>query len=232
MKRLFLTVLVSLAAGMGCPAALFSTTYNSGFANNGVVPDGTLDGLSDTRAISGVGGPITDIQVTLNFSGGYNSDLYVYLLHGSEMVVLINRLGVSSGNPFGYADAGMNVTLAASAANGNIHNYGGDFTPTGTYTADGRAIDPLASPSAFDAAGTTGMADFYGADANGNWTLYVADMVGSGNPSTLVSWSLEITAVPEPTTIALGCFAGAFCVAGCLQKIRAQKLRQIPEHDT
>lgn len=225
MKRIFLTLLLSLTAAGSGHAALFSTTYSSGFANGGIVPDGTLDGLSDTRSLSGVGGPIDNLQVTLNFSGGYNGDLYVYLLHGSQMVVLLNRPGVSSSDPFGYTDGGMNITLAATAAQGSIHNYGGGFIPTGTYTADGRAIDPLGAASTFDAAGTQSLADFNGADANGTWTLYIADVVGSGNPSTLTSWSLEITAVPEPTTVALGCFAGAFGLAGLLRKIRSQKLR-------
>jgi PEP-CTERM motif len=30
------------------------------------------------------------------------------------------------------------------------------------------------------------------------WTLFIADVVSSGNPSTLNSWSLQIIAVPEP----------------------------------
>jgi subtilisin-like proprotein convertase family protein len=228
MKPIYLAVLLSLAASLGTQAALFSTTYSTGFQNGGVILDGTIDGLTDTRSISGVGGPITDIQVTLNFSGGYNGDLYVYLLHGSEMVVLINRVGVSGSDAFGYADGGMSITLAATAANGDIHNYGGTGIPTGTYSADGRVIDPLSSSGAFDAAGTTSLADFNGANANGSWTLYVADVVGSGNPSTLVSWGLDITAVPEPTTVALGCFAGVFGIVALFRIERVRKLLRLP----
>lgn len=229
MKPIYLAGILSLAASLVTQAALFSTTYSSGFQNGGVIPDGTLDGLSDTRTISGVGGPIQDIQVTLNFSGGYNGDLYFYLVHGSDMVVLINRVGVSSSDPFGYSGSGMNITLSTSAANGDIHNYGGGIA-SGTYTADGRAIDPLSNPSAFDAVGTTSLADFIGADANGSWTLFMADAVGGGNPSTLNSWSLEITAVPEPTTIALSCFGGIFGIVGLLRIDRVRKLLRLPSH--
>ena len=47
---------------------------------------------------------------------------------------------------------------------------------------------------------------------NGTWTLFFADVVTSGSSSTLLSWSLDITAVPEPVNVALGIFAGVFLV--------------------
>ena len=37
-----------------------------------------------------------------------------------------------------------------------------------------------------------------GMDGNGLWTLYMADLSPLGE-STLVSWGLEITMVPEPS---------------------------------
>ena len=37
---------------------------------------------------------------------------------------------------------------------------------------------------------------------------------GNSSPSTLVNWSLDITAVPEPVNVALGIFAGVFVVGG------------------
>jgi len=40
---------------------------------------------------------------------------------------------------------------------------------------------------------------------NGIWTLYLADMSG-GTTSTLMGWSLDIMAVPEPTILALAVF--------------------------
>jgi hypothetical protein len=63
-------------------------------------------------------------------------------------------------------------------------------------------------PSAFDSAATTAdFSTFHNLDANGNWTLFFADTVtGGGNP-TLTSWSLDITPVPEPVSVALAVFA-------------------------
>lgn len=52
---------------------------------------------------------------------------------------------------------------------------------------------------------------------NGTWTLYFADAV-AGDQSTLNSWSLQITAVPEPATLALAVFAGGLAVAAMVGK--------------
>jgi subtilisin-like proprotein convertase family protein len=51
------------------------------------------------------------------------------------------------------------------------------------------------------------LADFIGLDPNGNWTLFVADQ-NPGDTSTLQSWTLTITAVPEPSAALLS-FLGA-----------------------
>jgi hypothetical protein len=44
---------------------------------------------------------------------------------------------------------------------------------------------------------------FDGLDATGTWTLLLADLA-AGNQSTLVSWDLDITTVPEPSSLVLG----------------------------
>jgi hypothetical protein len=49
---------------------------------------------------------------------------------------------------------------------------------------------------------------FTGLNPNGTWTLFLADTMPGGQ-NMLVSYSLEINAVPEPVTVALGIF-GAF----------------------
>jgi hypothetical protein len=94
----------------------------------------------------------------------------------------------------------------------NIHTSLGSGT-TGTYAPDGRNIDPLSPPSTFDAAPSgNALTTFDGSSPNGTWTLFFSDVIsGSGNP-TLLSWSLDLTAVPEPVNAALAVFG--FCVAG------------------
>jgi hypothetical protein len=45
---------------------------------------------------------------------------------------------------------------------------------------------------------------------------------GNSSPSTLVNWSLDITAVPEPVNVALGIFGGIFLLGGLC---RTQRVR-------
>ena len=187
------------------PAALY--TYNV----NSAIPDNNTIGLTDSHTISGLLFDITDVRVTLNIAGGYNGDLYGYLrLNNSPLVVLLNRVGVTGSDPDGYADSGFSVTLAASAAH-DIHfyqnfspSYNGSGQLTGTWQADGRT-DPLSSSRG-------SLSDFNGYNPNGTWTLFFADQA-AGDQSTLVSWSLDITAVPEPVNVALAIFGGLAVLA-------------------
>ena len=192
--------------GLALPATAadyFSETFNSGFLNGGAIPDGSLNGWNDTRTVTGASGSwnINDVQVTLDLSGGYNGDLYAYLAHDNGFAVLLNRVGVGSaqGDGFGYANAGMNITLSSAGANGNIHWYGGANIPTGSYQPDGRAIDPLSPASLFDTADPRAdFRTFIGEDPNGKWTLFLADVSAGGGESALLGWSLTVGAIPVP----------------------------------
>ena len=42
---------------------------------------------------------------------------------------------------------------------------------------------------------------------SGTWTLFMADL-SAGGQIPLVSWGLEVSAAPEPVTVALGIFGG------------------------
>jgi hypothetical protein len=127
--------------------------------------------------------------------------LYAYLAHDNGFAVLLNRVGVGSAqsDAFGYANAGMNITLSNTGANGNIHWYGGANIPTGSYQPDGRAIDPLSPASLFDTADTSAnLRTFIGEDPNGEWTLFLADVSAGGGESALLGWSLTVGAIPVP----------------------------------
>jgi hypothetical protein len=175
------------------------------------IPDANLSGWSDSHTFSGLPVQITDVSVKLDISGGYNGDLYAYLSFGNVLLPLLNRVGVGSGNAFGYSDSGMNVTLSDDGA-GNIHLYGGGGVPSGTWQPDGRNISPLGAPSSFDAAGTVSFANYQNLNPNGVWTLFIADVSGGGGQSVLNSWELDITAVPEPVNWALAVLAAVFGV--------------------
>src|ERR1019366_4008189 len=94
---------------------------------------------------------------------------------------------------------------------------------TGTWQPDGRAIDPQGAPSTFDSASRVNFGSYNGMNPNGTWTLFIADM-SAGGQSELLSWELDITAVPEPVNVALGIFAGVFLAVTLARSGRVRKL--------
>jgi len=196
-KTLIVAAMLTVAAAL----AQTNTQPFSFLINNGVVLDADFNGFSDTQSITvsnTAGSVISEVRVLLNLTGGYNGDLYAYLTHGSGFAVLLNRAGRTSGNLFGYGDAGFNITLADSAAT-DIHVYGGNggLTLTGPWQPDGRNVNPAGTLDAD--LRTTPLSLFNSLDANGAWTLFLADLSG-GQQSTLAGWGLELTTIPEPTT--------------------------------
>ena len=100
----------------------------------------------------------------------------------------------------------MQVTFTDSAL-ADIHSaISGSLgaNASGTYQPDGRSADPGLvtdlSPRSLYLSGLSGQA------ADGEWTLFVADLAG-GDVATLNSWSLSISAVPEPSSALLVCAA-------------------------
>ena len=210
---------VLLAASLPAGAATITQDFNAGFANGGTVADGNLVPWSDTRPIMGAPGEtITSVLVKLYVAGGYNGDLYGYLSYGGQTVPLLNRVGVGSGDAFGYADAGLYVTFN-DAASDDIHfyqNVGGWTIANGAaWQPDGRLVNPVTGlPAEFDALGTRKLSVWNGADPTGDWTLVLSDVVLGGGAATVQSWGLQITTapVPEPGTWAmLVVTAGGVC---------------------
>ena len=169
---------------------------------NGVIPDGNPVGTvfngNFTWAPSGdqILGPV---EVTLNVSGGYAGDLYAYLVDPKgEMVVLMNRPGQGSGTPFGNPSSGFNITLAASGGQSSFASSG---QLSGTYNV-------------------AGLGNLSG-NATGNWELYFADL-SPGGVSTVTSWGLGVTVVPEPVTVALGVFGVLLVGLGTVRWARSR----------
>jgi subtilisin-like proprotein convertase family protein len=187
-------VCLALALTPARPTSAGPITQSATYSTGVVIPDNDLNGVADTETFSSPIQSITDLQVSLNISGGYDGDFYAYLTHGStDFAVLLNRIGVNSGSTYGSFDSGMNVTLS-DAASVNIHDasYNGGLL-SGTFQPDGRNVSPLTSPATLEA--TPSMAvlgSFDGSNPNGAWTLFIADCspVGIG---TLESWSLVVT---------------------------------------
>jgi subtilisin-like proprotein convertase family protein len=216
-----LSILTLLAGLAGSAQAVQVFSYNT--PQN--IPDAFDDGGVNTPgvvsipfALSGLGSSIADtMTVSLNISGtggsgGYTGDLYVYLKNNNANVtsVLVNRPG--DGNS---ANNGFDVTFSMSALP-DIHTYetinpnpepkfNGNDQLNGTWAADGRLADPNVTPT-----GNPGrdakLNVFQGVNPNATWTLYVSDY-SPIYTMTLNSFSVDITAVPEPAQTAIA-FAG------------------------
>lgn len=187
----------ALLAANSATATLYSTNWNTGFANSGVVPDGNINGWSDTRNVSTMpSGTLQGVAVNLVLSSGWTGDLYAYLTHSSGFAVLMNQVG-TPGQPFGYGAANWNITMADDGFNGgsyaNLHTYGGGNL----------------SGSTWNGAGSLG--SFLSTSPNGTWSLFVADLSG-GSVTTVQGWGLQmdIVPVPEVETWVAAALAGAF----------------------
>jgi subtilisin-like proprotein convertase family protein len=185
---------------------------------NTPVPDDNPTGLTSSIDVSGSTGLILDITVGLNISGGANGDLYAFLTHGpSSFAVLLNRVGKTEEDPFGYDDAGFSILLNEYAAL-DIHNYGGNGGApiTGIWQPDGRYVDPQLVLDTD--ARTATLSSFTNQFANGTWTLFVSDLATS-RQSTLQSWSLTIsTAVPEAATAQLAAVGAGLLLTRSLRR--------------
>jgi len=172
-------------------AAWGQTTLTTNITVNTVVPDNNPNGLATALTIAGLSGPISSVTATVDITGGFNGDLYAYLVGPGGFAVLLNRTGQSLSSPYGYSDQGFNVTFSDTAVNGNIHFYQNTVIPTaggqltGTWAPDGGSL------SSFD-----------GTDPNGQWAFFIADL-SAGGVSTLQSVGLTILTVPEPQTWAM-----------------------------
>ena len=203
-------------------AALLATVMNAGASLYpiGTIPDGNPVGVSFTGTYDGAasGATVGSLTVSLSVSGGYNGNLYSYLVApNGTMVMLLNQPGVTGGNPFGYAGSGLNVTLTdATTLGGNPVTGIQSTTETPGQLFSGT----------YNAAGTLGT--FNNSSANGEWTLFFADMVPGGGQAQLTGWSLDITPVPEPVNVAMAIFGVGFIGVGVVRVYRNSRKAKSP----
>lgn len=197
-SRLLPVVLAASTAACWLPstaaaAVIWTDTWNVATK----ITDDDAAGYSDTRTPSfSPGMVISKVTVTLNFSGGWNGDLYAYLTNGSGFAVLLNRPGRSAGQEDGSDTSGMSVTFDDAALfdlHDRIDLLGGSVT--GTWQPDARDVNPLTVVTGD--VRTAFLSSLNGQSASGPLTLFVADL-SAGEVSTLDSWSMTVSAVPEP----------------------------------
>jgi len=157
-----------------------------------VIPDNNYSGVAYALSFGFSGVTIRDISVMLNISGGYNGDIYAYLSHGSEIAYLL------AANP-AVSGSGFNITFVEGT--GSPIPTGGSGVLTGSYNP------------AIDFATT-----FNTTDPNGAWTLFLADL-SPGDTSTLNSFGVNVTGVPEPVNVALGAFGVLLLAIGGVRRV-------------
>jgi subtilisin-like proprotein convertase family protein len=196
--RPFLACLVHLLCADMASAAVTVVREWSGTL---AIPDNDPAGASRTLEVVVTGSTeILAVTVQLEIEGGWNGDLYAYLFHNGRLAMLLNRPGRTLDSLQGASSSGMSVLFSDTAVP-DVHlalpNIG---TATGVFQPDGRTSDPL---EVLDTDPRTALLSvFEGEDANGIWTLFLADQ-GPGDSSVLKSWSLEMTVVPEPDALFL-----------------------------
>jgi subtilisin-like proprotein convertase family protein len=201
MKAQTLIGLLAVMIGVSVARAGLYTETFSGI--NTAIPDGNPVGVSFSESVGDIpgGSTVGGLTVDLSVSGGYNGNLYAYLVApNGTLVMLLNQPGTTISNPFGYGGSGLNITLSDTAA-GSIQTA--PETPGAVFSGT------------FQAAGTLGSVS--GSAADGTWTLYFADEVAGGGQATLSGWSLNITAVPEPANLALIIFGVGFIGVGVVR---------------
>jgi subtilisin-like proprotein convertase family protein len=206
MRTCINTFAALLISGVVAGAQPLSFTNSS----SAVIPDGNPNGVTSDIFINGVGGMVTNLSVSLQISGGFNGDLFAYLYSDNGgFAVLLNRIGKTSGNPFGSLDTGLNLTLSDTAPT-DVHYA--DFSgavATGIWQPDGRNVDPQIVNDTYlrDAL----LDAFTGRTPNGTWTLFLADLAGGGE-ATRVAWTISFNVVPEPGVTTLLLMGGGMVV--------------------
>ena len=87
-----------------------------------------------------------------------------------------------------------------------------------TTLIQGQSLSPSSATTYTIDFNTSGFHDaFNGLNPNGTWTLFFADSV-NGDTTTVNSWSLDITAVPEPVNMAMAVFGVVVVAAGGVRR--------------
>lgn len=157
-------------------SSVFTTATPDTFSSNTPLAIADYTSVISTLNVSGLSGSITDLNILINISHTWNSDLRVFLINPlGTQVKLFSEVGIGSK---GFLD-----TLLDDEANTSITSGSGTFT--GTFRPEGN------------------LANFDGSNPNGNWKLKIID-AADGDTGTLNDWAVtfntEGTIIPPPLT--------------------------------
>ncbi len=166
-----------------------TTTTFANAASIGIPDSGTASPYPAPIAVSGMGGTVKKVVVSLNgLTHTYPDDLDILLVGpGGQKLLLLSDAGGGT--------AANNLTLTFDdAATGTIGTNGpmttGTFKPINYGTGDTFAAPAPAGTYA------TALSTFVGSAPNGTWSLYVVDDAAGDSGVFSGGWSLTITAGP------------------------------------
>jgi subtilisin-like proprotein convertase family protein len=161
--------------------------------------------------VSGLSGPITDLNVTINgLTHTFINDVGALLVGpGGQSVVLFDGVGGAA------AVTNVNLVLddqaAASIPFGPFSS--GTFKPTNFITNPADVFPPPAPGGPYGAL----LSVFNGTNGNGQWRLFINDFSAPDGGSIAGGFGLQITIVPEPASILL-LGLGLFPIAAWLRR--------------
>ncbi len=169
------------------------------------IPGSGTEGIGDPYPsiinVSGMMGPIIDVNVTINgLSHTFPDDIDILLVGpGGQKIILMSDAGAS------HNVTNISMTFhdeAASSPSNGQFLVSGSFKPS-DYHGNGGPIDVFPAPAPGGPYGSL-LSIFDGTAPNGNWSLFVFDDQGSDVGRVANGWSLDIaTAVAEPSTLVL-----------------------------
>lgn len=182
------------------------------------VNNGPVDLYPSSIDVTGVGGNVTIVTLSLNDINLTNEDEFAAVLvdpSGDNLLVV---------RDFGEGSAvGITWTFSDSGTGGLC---GGGAAGTGTYKPGQNCSalsDSLPAPAPAGPYGLT-LSEFNGVNPNGTWNLYVATRMNSNIGAISQGWTLNITTdltVPEPSA----CWLVAAGVLAMIQRQIAARKR-------
>jgi Ca2+-binding RTX toxin-like protein len=156
-------------------SSLYTLNTSQTFTSNTPLAIADYSIITSTLNVSGLSGNITDVNVLVNISHTWNSDLRVFLLNPlGTQVELFSEVGI--------AGQGFLNTLLDDESSTSITSGSGTFT--GTFRPQGN------------------LATFDGTAPNGSWKLKIIDDA-EGDTGTLNSWAVNVneTTLPPPPQV-------------------------------
>jgi subtilisin-like proprotein convertase family protein len=158
------------------------TPATATFSNNtpAPIPDNNPAGVTSTINVTGAGASLWDVNVTVNITHTFNSDLAFTLTSPTGTTVSLST------NNDGSADNVFAGTTFDDQADPNSQiPYAVNPNIVSDHTYTNNVVVPLLTPE-------EPLAAFNGQNPNGTWTLKAVDNVGA-DTGTINSWSLDVT---------------------------------------